>query len=52
MSKRSQDKRKARAKEKAHNARRERGRSRWDNLVGDDGGIECWLPFDPESNKS
>jgi len=48
MSKRSQDKRKARAKEKAHNARRERGRSRWDNLVGDDSGVECWLQFDSE----
>ncbi|MCL2649084.1 MAG: hypothetical protein FWD61_19145 [Phycisphaerales bacterium] len=50
MSKRSQEKRRARAKEKAQKARRERGRSLWDNLVGDgDGsGVECWKQFDPE----
>ncbi|MCL2639551.1 MAG: hypothetical protein FWD53_01770 [Phycisphaerales bacterium] len=53
MSKRSQDKRKARAKEKAKQARRERGRSLWDNLVSNEGGnggggVECWKQFDPE----
>jgi hypothetical protein len=43
MSKRSQDKRRARAKEKAKAARRERGASPLSRLAGDGSNIECWM---------
>ncbi|HUO07591.1 MAG TPA: hypothetical protein VM008_04775 [Phycisphaerae bacterium] len=45
MSKRSQEKRRARAKEKAKAARRERGMSPLSRLAGDGTNLECWMHY-------
>jgi hypothetical protein len=51
MSKRSQEKRRARAKEKAKLARRERGTSPLSRLAGNEAGIECWLHYDATDDR-